>query len=107
MSVFDLRLSQTPTTRYRSSQILAKDKPILFLMKLKLGISYTALAALFSIHKTTASRIFRNLLDTLSVGLERWAFVPAHEIIKELLPPAFKMHYPGCTFIIDCTEIRT
>ncbi|CAN7990272.1 unnamed protein product [Ixodes pacificus] len=103
MTVFSLLLCLTPATRYRSSDIPAEDKLVLFLMKLKLGISYTALAALFSVHKTTASRIFKTLLDTLSVRLERWVFVPAREIIKESLPPAFKTHYPDCTFIIDCT----
>ncbi|CAN7975974.1 unnamed protein product, partial [Ixodes persulcatus] len=107
MTAFSLLLCLTPATMYRSSDIPAEDKLVLFLMKLKLGISYTALAALFSVHKTTASRIFRTLLDTLSVRLERWVFVPAREIIKESLPPAFKTHYPDCTFIIDCTEIRT
>ncbi|CAN7999439.1 unnamed protein product [Ixodes pacificus] len=107
MTVFSLLLCLTPATRYRSSDIPADDKLVLFLMKLKLGISYTALAALFPVHKTTASRIFRTLLDTLSVRLERWVFVPAREIIKESLPPAFKTHYPDCTFIIDCIEIRT
>ncbi|KAG0432163.1 hypothetical protein HPB47_021107 [Ixodes persulcatus] len=59
-----------PTKRtYRSSDIPDEDKLVLFLMKLKLGNSYTALAALFSVHKTTAFRIFRTLLDTLSVRL--------------------------------------
>ncbi|KAM7290352.1 uncharacterized protein ISCGN_026997 [Ixodes scapularis] len=106
MTVFSL-LSLTPATRYRKSDISAEDKLTLFLMKLKLGISFTALAALFSVHKTTASRTFKTLLDILSVRLERWVFVPARDIIKESLPPAFKTHYPGCTFIIDCTEIRT
>ncbi|KAM7288271.1 uncharacterized protein ISCGN_028524 [Ixodes scapularis] len=107
MTVFSLLLSLTPATRYRKSDISAEDKLTLFLMKLKLGISFTALAALFSVHKTTASRTFKALLDILSVRLERWVFVPARDIIKESLPPAFKTHYPGCTFIIDCTEIRT
>ncbi|XP_042150735.1 uncharacterized protein LOC120848270 [Ixodes scapularis] len=107
MTVFSLLLCLTPATRYGSSDIPAEDKLVLFLMKLKLGISYTALDALFSVHKTTASRIFRTLLDTLNVSLERWVFVPAREISKESLPPAFKTHYPDCTFIIDCTEIRT
>lgn len=85
----------------------AEDRLNLFLMKLNLGISFTALAALFSVHKSTAARTFRYLLDILSVRLERWVFVPARDIIKESLPPAFKTNYPGCTFIIDCTEIRT
>ncbi|KAM7308042.1 uncharacterized protein ISCGN_011677 [Ixodes scapularis] len=107
MTVFSLLLSLTPATRYRKSDISAEDKFTLFPMKLKLGISFTALVALFSVHKTTASRTFKALLDILSVRLERWVFVPARDIIKESLPPAFKTHYPGCTFIIDCTEIRT
>ncbi|CAN7975172.1 unnamed protein product [Ixodes persulcatus] len=107
MTVFSLFLSLTPATRYRKSDISAEDKLTLFLMKLKLGISFTALAALISVHKTTASRTFKALLNILSVRLERRVFVPARDIIKESLPPAFKTHYPGCTLIIGCTEIRT
>ncbi|KAG0441010.1 hypothetical protein HPB47_016073, partial [Ixodes persulcatus] len=94
-------------TKYRKGDISAENKLVLSFMKLKLEISLAALAAFFSVHKATASRTFEALPDNLSARLERWVFVPARNIARKSLPPAFKRHYPGCTIIINCKEIRT
>lgn len=39
---------------------------LLFLMKMKLGISFCALGCIFGIHSTTVSRIFFKVLQTLA-----------------------------------------
>ncbi|XP_040073417.1 uncharacterized protein LOC115317770 [Ixodes scapularis] len=96
-----------PEQRYRSSDVTKEDRLVLFLMKLKLEISLTALGAIFGIRKSTASRVFRVTLDCLSVKLANWVFVPPRQTIKDTLPVCFREQYPKCTFIIDCTEVRT
>ncbi|XP_064486047.1 uncharacterized protein LOC135398589 [Ornithodoros turicata] len=107
LQVFSVLLNMIPDQRYKTTDMPKEDKLVLFLMKLKLGISLTSLGALFGVDKSTASRAFRYILDILSVKLERWVFVPPRDVIKDTMPDIFKQHYPNCTCIIDCTEIRT
>ncbi|KAM7281332.1 uncharacterized protein ISCGN_006425, partial [Ixodes scapularis] len=107
MTVFSILLNLLPDQRYRSSDVTKEDKLALFSIKLKLGISLTALGAIFGVSKSTASRVFRLTLDCLSVKLNKWVFVPPRCAIKDTLPECFVQHYTECTFIIDCTEIRT
>lgn len=85
----------------------SEDKLCLFLAKLRLRLTYSALAAVFSVASRTAPNTFRTILDILSVALQEFVYVPPREIIRRSMPPAFKQHYPKCTFIIDCTEVRT
>ncbi|XP_065296166.1 uncharacterized protein, partial [Dermacentor albipictus] len=82
-------------------------KLCLFLAKLRLGITYSALGAVFNVTATTASTVLRQTLGILSIALKNCVFMPSREIIKLSLPDPFKENYPNCTLIIDCTEIRT
>ncbi|XP_064476249.1 uncharacterized protein LOC135390473 [Ornithodoros turicata] len=107
LQIFCALLNMIPDQRCKSTDMTKEDKQALFLMKLKLGISLTSLGALFGVRKSTASRAFRYVLDILSVKLERWVFVPPRDVIRDTMPDVFKQHYPSCTFIIDCTEIKT
>ncbi|XP_065282697.2 uncharacterized protein [Dermacentor albipictus] len=107
LPVFSLLLNLLPHSRYKSTDVTREDKLCLFLAKHRLGVTFSALAAIFSVSTTTASNVFRRTLDLLSVALEDWVFVPSRDVIKLSLPLPFKEHYPNCTFIIDCTEIRT
>lgn len=107
MSVFTLLLVLLLSQRYRSSDVSREDRLVLFLMKSKLGVSLTALGALFGVGTSTASRVFHLTLDHLSVRLEQWVFAPPRSTIKDTMPACFSVNYPDCTFIIDCTEVKT
>ncbi|XP_063371618.1 uncharacterized protein LOC134659840 [Cydia amplana] len=48
-------LLKTTQINYMVSE---KDRLLLFLMKIKLGVTFSALSVLFGIHRTTVSRIF-------------------------------------------------
>ncbi|CAN7977164.1 unnamed protein product [Ixodes persulcatus] len=106
-AVFALLLSMLPVGSERSVDTSMANKLLLFLMKMKLGMSYSSLAVLFCIHRTTASRHFRTVLASLSAATEKLIFRPPSSIILSRLPECFKAHYPGCKMIIDCTEVRT
>lgn len=69
LTVFSILLNMLPEQRFRQSDMTREDKLTLFLMKLKLGISFTALASLFGVCKTTAFRAFKSTQDTLSVAM--------------------------------------
>ncbi|XP_043286594.1 uncharacterized protein [Venturia canescens] len=83
-----------------------QNRLLLFLMKMKLGISFSGLACFFKIHESTASQIFFEILTTLTEKTKTWIFWPSRESIKKNLPIGFKK-YPNCRCIIDCTEIFT
>lgn len=86
---------------------LNKDnRLLLFLMKLKLGLTFTVLGILFCINATTASRIFYQMLETITIKTESWIFWPSKESVKKNMPLSF-YKYPNCRCIIDCTEVET
>lgn len=107
LNVFAFLLTLLPDQRNRSSDVTRENKLSIFLMKLKLGLSINTLSLLFGVSPTTASRCFHVVLDILHVALARWVEVPDRYTIKQAMPKCFALHYPDCTFIIDCTEIRT
>ncbi|XP_071575643.1 uncharacterized protein [Temnothorax nylanderi] len=88
---------------YRS--LSAKNRLLLFLMKMKLGISFSALGCIFNISKVTASSIFYSTLNTLYEKTKTWLFWPSREAIKKTMPQSF-VNYPNCRAIIDCTELK-
>lgn len=96
-----------PEKRCHPNEMTREDRLILFLMKLRLDISFTALGALFGVCKATASRVLKSTLEVPSFMLKDWIYVPPRGSIKETMPDSFKRHHPNCTFVIDCTEIKT
>lgn len=57
--VYAMLPSILPHTSERKCDATAENRLLLFLMKLKLGISYSLLAVLFSVSETSASRHFK------------------------------------------------
>lgn len=49
----------------RATGITLENRLLLFLIKMKHGLTFAALGALFSVHCTTASRTFYAILDVL------------------------------------------
>lgn len=103
-SVFNILLKLMPNVN--RSVISNENALLIFLMKLKLGLTYSSLAVFFGVHRTTVSRIFTDTLFTLSIKTKDLIFWPNKRTISTLLPEAFKKHYPNCRCIIDCTELK-
>lgn len=106
MPVFSLLLNQLPVQR-EPFDVTREEELLLFLMRLKFGVSLTALSAVFGITKSTASKLFHRTLDCLCAKLSKWVFVPPRDSIKDTMPECLKLHYPNCAFIIDCIEVKT
>lgn len=75
-------------------------------MKMKLGLTYTALAVLFGIHRTTVSRTFEMILQYLAISLSPCIYWSSKSVVRYNLPHAFKEKYSNCRAIIDCTELK-
>lgn len=107
LEMYAVLFALLPVAADRSCDVSMHDRLLLFLMKLKLGITYSSLAILFSVSRMTAARHFNSVLRTLAAATQKWIFVPPRHIIRSLMPNCFKVHYPNCTMIIDCTEVPT
>ncbi|XP_065304320.2 uncharacterized protein [Dermacentor albipictus] len=106
-NIFALLLSVLPPMRRAVNELRIEDKLLLFLIKLRHGMPFSLLGALFDVHRTTAARIFKGMLVNLNVATKSWVYWPSRNVIQSTMPPAFKEHYPSCRVIIDCTELET
>lgn len=92
-NVFALLLSLLPEVRDKTTDVSLPNKLLIFLFKMKHGLPFSVIAVLFGIHETTASR--------------KWIYKPQMHVIKDIRPECFKLNYPDCRVIVDCTEVRT
>lgn len=106
-NVFAMLLSLFSSVVVRCVDVPIPEKLVIFLMKMKLGISFASIAVLFGLHRTAVSRIFFFMLRNLLSSMQHFIPQPPLAAVKATMPACFKKHYPDCRFIIDCTEIRT
>lgn len=103
-NVFNFLLSLFPENR--TNVIIKNNRLLIFLIKIKLDLSLSALSVLFNVHRTTVSRTFFNILYILCFKTKNLIFWPSKHTRTETLPETFKNHYPNTRCIIDCTEIK-
>ena len=95
-----------PSKDSNKKKICLENRLLIFLMKMKLGITFAALSIIFGIHCTTVSRIFHENLDFLVAGCKNLVFWPSQYSIKHNMPECFKTNYENCRVLIDATEFR-
>jgi hypothetical protein len=90
----------------RASVITKFQKLILCLIKLRLNLAHMDIGQRFGINKSTASRIFLNMVDLLHERLKGVIVWPEREELRETMPMSFRVHF-GCkvAIIIDCFEV--
>ena len=77
-----------------------EDRLLLFLMKMKLGLGFSALSCIFKIARQTAANIFFEILETIFIYTKTWIFWPSKDAVQQSMPISFK-NYPNCRAIID------
>lgn len=82
-----------------------KDEFFLFLVKLRLNLSFEDIAYRSGASSSTVSRMFYKWLDNCFVKLQIFINWPSREAVRETLPNMFKSHFPHVVCIIDCTEV--
>ena len=88
------------------SKLSKFEQFLLSLMRIKMNVSIKYLAYQFSVHYSTITRVFNNVLDVCYVRLVPLLVVwPEMEAVKLSMPLSFKKNYPRCISIIDCFEI--
>ncbi|KAH9382497.1 hypothetical protein HPB48_004848 [Haemaphysalis longicornis] len=71
-NAFALLLSLLASRVVRITDVPISQKLVIFLMKMKLGLSFASIGVLFGIHRATASRIFYFILSNLLRAMEPW-----------------------------------
>lgn len=104
IETFKLFLKILPDTR--GAKVGKKDRLLITLIKMKCGLTYSALGVLFSVHRTTVSRIFLTTVKFLAAACTEFILWPSREVVQSTMPQVFKDTYENCRVIIDCTEIR-
>lgn len=86
--------------------VVKEDRLLIFLMKMKLGVSFSALSVLFGVHRTTVSRIFYSNLEELASATSNLVFWPSKSVVQRTMPDCFHPNYSNTRVIIDCTEFQ-
>lgn len=103
---FDFLLSRLCTPTPRKYIVSKTDRLLIFLMKIKTGLTFSALGVLFSVHRTTISTIFYEILQHLASATRNLVFWPDIDAVQETMPDCFLSDYNNTRVIIDCTEFR-
>lgn len=102
---FYLLLSFLPNAM--SIHLSRKIVLLLFLMKMKFVLPYAVFGLLFSICRTSVSKLFINVLEILSTRTKKFVFWPSKETVQNCMSQVFKLYYPNIRIIVDYTENNT
>lgn len=80
-----------------------KDRLLIFLMKMKTGLTFSALGVLFSAYRSTISTIFYETLQLLAGATWNLVFWPNIDAVQETMQDCFLPEYSYTRVIIDCT----
>lgn len=97
-----LRLVEAPTLNPKTCE----QHLLIFLIKLKTNLSFSATAAQFLVSRQTVSKIFTDVLDRLYSAAKDLIFWLPKNIVQARMPPTFQQSFPNCRVIIDATEIK-
>lgn len=83
-----------------------EDLLLTFLLKLKFGLPFRALAIMFNMKPSTLNYNFYVILDKLYVRTQRFISWPSREVVQATMHEDFKPDYANCRVIIDCIEVK-
>lgn len=87
-------------------RISKHNRLLMFLMKMKTGLTYLALGVLFGVHRTTVSRIFLSTLQHLTQATANLVYWPDKDTVQASMPECFHPQFSNTRVIIDCTEFK-
>ncbi|KAF4532353.1 hypothetical protein B566_EDAN003657 [Ephemera danica] len=104
IDIFSYLLEMLPVAK-ENEEFSNKDKLVIFLMKMKIGLTDSALGVFFVCAPATISCIFKNILDVLYEHRETFVFWPDKQTVLATLPITFKdSNYSQCRVILNCLE---
>ena len=90
-STFELLLKGLPDKKVK--KVSKESRLFIFLMKMNTGLSISAISVRFRVHRTTSSRIFAVVLESLRAAFDRFIMWPCRDVVQNIMPEAFKSSY--------------
>lgn len=103
--VFSVLFDFVKSDLSHKSSLAPFQQVMMTLMRLRHNFPFQDIGYRFSIHASTASRLFNHVIDVLFVKLKPLITWPERDILLSTMPMCFRKHCPKCTVIIDCFEI--
>lgn len=85
-------------------KVSKENSLLIFLMKMKSGLSFSKIGALLSIDETTAFEIFDSVLHYLAATTRNLVFWPRKGVVQRTMPKCFLQRYSNVRVIIDCVD---
>ena len=92
--------------RTREHKLTLEDEFLLFMMRLKLGLSCLDLSIRFCVSEGTVNTILITWLNFLYVHLGHLKIWPHRNVLLSNIPKEFKEKYPNNIVFIDATELN-
>jgi len=86
--------------------ISTETKLLIFLIKLKTNLTFSAIASLFQINRNTVSEIFYDSLDVAFSKFKAMILWPSKNLIRSRMPKSFQTDFPNCRVIIDASQVE-
>lgn len=103
MNTFNLFMEKV-CPQIENCKVSKENRMLIFFIKLKTGLDYSAIGVIFQVHRTTVSRIFINTLLHVSSALRNAIQWLDKDTVLSTTPDCFKPKYENVRIIIDCTE---
>lgn len=105
LDTFSLLLDVSPAD-VKQKKISRENCLVIFLTKLKLGISFSALGVIFQVDRSTVAEIFYMMVTRMRKICGKFIFWPRRDILQQTMPETFKKYFSNCRVIIDGLEIK-
>ncbi|XP_037529650.1 uncharacterized protein LOC119406933 [Rhipicephalus sanguineus] len=103
-NICDLYTECRTLAQSKSFCISNEDAVFMTLIKLRHNMTFSVIAVLFGIHRTTVSDIFKFTVTALAGILAKAVYWPSKEAVVDNLTVHFKK-YTSVRAVLDCTEI--
>lgn len=103
---FKFLLKRLKVPKARNRQISKINRLFITLVKIKTGLTFSAMGVLFCKDRTTISKIFFSTVRYLAKSTADVVFWPDRVDVQDTMPECFRAEYGQTRVIIDCTEFR-
>ncbi|KAJ8306775.1 hypothetical protein KUTeg_015671, partial [Tegillarca granosa] len=83
------------------------EQVFLYLCRLRNGLSIKDLAFRFNIKVQTVSTVINSIAKYMYARLGSLSYWPTRKVLIENMTEAYRIDFPTCLAILDCTEIKT
>ena len=103
---FNFLLKRLEVAEAENRQISKENRLFMFLVKIKTGLTFSAMSVIFCKHRKTISNNFYSTLAYLARSTADLVFWPHKLDLQRTMPACFHPEYSNTRVILDCIEFR-